>query len=152
MILFLFRPTFPCSLFNCKVFQFLPFLNRGNQPSGLGTTTRPSVACLITILRRYLLALQRASTSPTRRDLTAQPRQLVRSTTVLRLSSFPTSSRNCKSSSTDIEPRFVLAIGYLPIKKAPYNTSGLSGANVFGLFNARLCRNEVSERIPRGRE
>jgi hypothetical protein len=70
----------------------------------------------------------------------------------LRLSSFPTSSRNCKSSSTDIQPRFVLAIGYLPIKKAPYNISGLSGANVVGLFNARLCRNEVSERIPRGRE
>ena len=45
----------------------------------------------------------------------------LRSTTVLRLSSFPTSSRNCKSCSTDIEPRFVLGIGYLPTKKAPYN-------------------------------
>ena len=30
----------------------------------------------------------------------------LRSITVLRLSSFPTSSRNCKSCSTDIEPRF----------------------------------------------
>ena len=46
-----------------------------------------------------------------------------RSTTVLRLSSFPMSSRNCKSCSTDIELSFVLGIGYLPTKKAPYNIS-----------------------------
>ena len=43
----------------------------------------------------------------------------LRSSVPLRLSSFPTSSRNCKSCSTDIEPRFVLTIGYLPTKKAP---------------------------------
>jgi hypothetical protein len=48
----------------------------------------------------------------------------LRSTTVLRVNSFPTSSRNCKSCSTDIEPRFVLGISYLPTKKAPYNISG----------------------------
>src|SRR6185436_7078412 len=53
----------------------------------------------------------------------------LRSSVLLRPSSFPTSSRNCKSCSTDIDLRFVLAIGYLPIKKAPYNISGLSGAN-----------------------
>ena len=44
--------------FNGKVFQFFPFLNRGNQPSGSCAPTRPSVACPVSILRRNLLPPQ----------------------------------------------------------------------------------------------
>ena len=58
IILSLFRPTFPCSLFNCKVFQFFPFLNRGNQPSGFCTPTSPGIACPVSIFRRDLLPPQ----------------------------------------------------------------------------------------------
>ena len=43
------------------------------------------------------------------------------SSVLLRLSSFPTSSRNCKSCSTVIEPRFVLAIGYLSRQRNDHN-------------------------------
>jgi hypothetical protein len=45
----------------------------------------------------------------------------LRSSVLLRLSSFPTSSRNCKSCSTDIEPSFVLGIGYLSRRRNHHN-------------------------------
>jgi hypothetical protein len=41
---------------------------------------------------------------------------------LLRLSSFPTSSRSCKSCSTDIEPSFVLGIGYLSRQRKHHTT------------------------------
>ena len=44
------------------------------------------------------------------------------SSVLLRLSSFPTSSRNCKSCSTDIEPRAVLRIGYLSRQRKHHTT------------------------------
>jgi hypothetical protein len=41
---------------------------------------------------------------------------------LLRVSSFPTSSRNRKSRSTDIEPRFVLGISYLSRQRRHHTT------------------------------
>ena len=109
-------------LSTAKSSNFFPSLIAATSHRGLA----PRPAQVLPALSRYFGGtFFPLSTDPPRPLLDAiSPPNLaswLRSTTVLRLSSFPTSSRNCKSCSTDIEPRFVLGIGYLPTKKAPYN-------------------------------
>ena len=56
----------------------------------------------------------------------------LRSSVLLRLSSFPTSSRNCKSCSTDIESRFVLGIVYLSRQRKHHTTFPADQPKILG--------------------
>ena len=107
-----------------KSSNFFPSLIAATSHRGLA----PRPAQVLPALSRYFGGTFFPLSDPPRPLLDAiSPPNLaswLRSTTVLRLSSFPTSSRNCKSCSTDIEPRFVLAIMAPPTKRAPYNISG----------------------------
>jgi hypothetical protein len=67
--------------------------------------SRPAVTGLITVFDRYLPAFQRSWP-----DFAAQPSELFFNSLALLLRTFSMSSRSFKSASTDIEPRFVLAI------------------------------------------
>ena len=75
MFIFFFA-SYQSAFFQLQSLPILPFLNRGDQPSGFHPSTRPCIPGPVSIFRRNLLALQRASTSPTGRNLPAQPRQL----------------------------------------------------------------------------
>ena len=54
------------------------------------------------------------------------------SSVLLRVSSFPTSSRNRKSRSTDIEPRFVLGISYLSRQRKHHTTFPVDQPKILG--------------------
>jgi hypothetical protein len=92
-----------------KSSSFFPSLIAATSHRGLA----PRPAQALPALSRYFAGTFLPFSEPPRPRLGAMSApnlaSWLRSSVLLRLSSFPTSSRNCKSCSTDIEPRFVFS-------------------------------------------
>src|SRR4029077_2953193 len=119
MNFYFFLRFLPVTVFStAKSSSFFPSLIAATSHRGLA----PLPAQVLPALSRYFGGTFLPFSDPPRPLLDAiSPPNLASwlcSSVLLRLSSFPTSSRNCKSCSTDIDPRLVLAITYLPIKKS----------------------------------
>jgi hypothetical protein len=122
-LIYFFLRFLPGAVFStAKSSSFFPSLIAATSHRGLA----PLPAQVLPALSRYFGGTFLPLNDPPRPLLDAiSPPNLaswLRSSVLLRLSSFPTSSRNCKSCSTDIEPRVVLAIGYLSRQRKHHTT------------------------------
>jgi hypothetical protein len=93
---------------NGKVLEFGASLQLLSQPDGLRSSACPGVSLFVAMFGGHLPALHRAS--PSTAYLAANFESWLCNWTALWFRTFPISSRSFMSDSTDIEPRFALAI------------------------------------------